>query len=298
MSTSVSVVLLAYGKCPHLAEVIAAIMAGSKKPREVIVSHSGSDDPTAELAEAFASVIVLHEEERLFAGAARNRGAAVATGDILAFCDADTRPSQDWLASVCAAFDGREDRFLVGAVGMARNGGYWGMSNWLLEFSEQAPWRPAGEQTGGASCNMATRAHDFRAAGGFNEGLLVGEDTTLFAEMRAAGLRQVFSPQAVVGHFNNAGFAAFSRHQRGLGQGFAEVRRARYMPGSFVVRRPPLAIFLSAPKAFVVLRRTLLAGLRPLALGLFLSPGVVIGATIWPASCVRRSIELARDGQG
>lgn len=294
---STTVVIPAYGHCPHLHEILAAILSDNHVPTEVIVSHSGLEDPTEELQSAFKSVTVLHSPERLFAGAARNRGAAVATSDILAFCDADTKPRPGWLSALVAAVEAAPRRVVVGAVGVARTGGYWGLSNWLLEFSEQAPWRKGGPQTGGASCNMALRTREFRDIGGFRDGLPIGEDTTLFARLREAGVAQVFAPGAVVAHFNNTGFVAFTQHQTGLGRGFADVRSAREMGGSFAVRRPILAPGLFVPKVGFVLWRTFGGGLRPSILGLYLLPGVLVGSAIWTRACFNRAraLRLASD---
>lgn len=294
IAKSISVIIPAYGHCPELIEVVAAILSGTLAPAEVIVSHSGPDDPTMPLMARFPDLTILHEPERLFAGAARNRGAAVACGEILAFCDADTRPAEDWLAQLAGALVPDRKRIAVGAVGMARQGGYWGMTNWLLEFSEQAPWRPAQSQTGGASCNMALHGEAFRAVGGFREDLRGGEDTTLFADLRHSGLEQIFCPGARVHHYNNPGFHAFVRHQTGLGKSFAQVRTDRNMPGSFWVRRPPLTLALWLPKTFLVLRRGLLGGVRPFVFTLYLAPGVLVGGVIWSLACLREARILAR----
>ena len=295
--TTVSVVIPAYGECPHLPDVIAAIYEGSALPLEVIVSHSGPNDPSEALKARFSELVTLHDDGRLLGGAARNRGAAIARGDIFAFCDADTLPAAEWLAELIEGFRLAPGQFVVGAVAMERRGGYWGMANWLSEFSEQAPWRPFGMQVGGASCNMALLGKDFLATGGFREDIQPGEDTTLFADLRNSGLKQVFVPKAIVGHINNPGFAAFVRHQKGLGAAFAEVRNTREMSGSFVARYPALALLLCAPKAVLVLRRTLFSGLRPAAVALFLSPGIILGSLIWCFACYRRSSELRR-GKG
>lgn len=291
---SISVIVPAYGHCPYLPNVIAAIESGILKPHEVIVSHSGPSDPTKTLAIRFPEVTVLHRAERLFAGAARNRGVAKAQGTILAFCDADTRPAPDWLFQLTQALDSDLKRVIVGAVGVAQLGGYWGMANWLLEFSEQAPWRPTRSQTGGASCNMALHASNFLVVDGFREDLRGGEDTTLFADLRRAGLTQVFCPSAVVGHYNNSGLRAFVRHQTELGKSFSYVRSERDMPGSFLVRHPALTLALGLPKAFLVFYRSFTAGFRPLVLALFLAPGVLVGSVIWSVACFRQARSLMR----
>ena len=74
--TGTSVIIPAYGHCPHLPTVLRALLEGSVRPIEIIVSHSGPDDPTADIAAISDTVSVLHHADRLLGGAARNRGAA------------------------------------------------------------------------------------------------------------------------------------------------------------------------------------------------------------------------------
>ncbi len=289
----ISVVIPAYGACPHLAQVLAALSDGTSAPDEIIVSHSGPENPAAELAHVFPAIRWLHSPERLFAGAARNAGARVANGSLLAFCDSDVLPDQHWLARIRDLFDQGERLVMVGAVGVARDGGYWGMSNWICEFSEQAPWRPAGEQAGGASCNMAVRASDFQAIGGFPNDLAGGEDTIFFALARAAGCRQHFRPEIAVGHFNNHGLSAFARHQYAIGKGFAETRLMRDLPGKTFVRIPPLTLLLWIPKSLVVLKRAFLGGAIGIGQGLTYFPGILLGSLIFTAGAFTRTFWTA-----
>ncbi|MEP8590496.1 glycosyltransferase family 2 protein, partial [Enterobacter asburiae] len=80
---------------PHLEEVVAAVRAQADPTTRIIISHSGSDDPTARFA-GQPGVEVIHSGERLFAGAARNRGLALATTDWVAFIDEDIVPAPAW----------------------------------------------------------------------------------------------------------------------------------------------------------------------------------------------------------
>lgn len=285
-SIDASIVIPAYGKTPHLAELLRAIAEGSCRPAEVIVSHSGSDDPTELLRKTCPDAKVLHSDGRLFAGAARNRGAELARSEILVFCDSDVRPAPDWLANLGKALNEDRRRFVVGSVGVARKGGYWGMSTWLCEFSEQAPWRRSGEQAGGASCNMAVRKADFVNAGRFDESMTPGEDTVLFYRLRQAGLQQWFAPEAAVGHFNIAGFRAFFRHQFHLGSNFAKVRRALPMKGALALRFPPLVLGLWVPKVVLVVRRTLAEGASGWGRATMHLPAIVLGSWIFTVGCL------------
>jgi GT2 family glycosyltransferase len=278
---SIAVIIPAYGPTPYLRAILERIESGARHPQEIIVSHSGSHDPTETLAKKYPQVRVLHSQARLFAGAARNRGAAVAESDLLAFCDSDVLPAADWLERLAGALEAGERRFVVGSVGTARIGGYWGRANWLCEFSEQAPWRPGGEQNGGASCNMAVLRTDFAAIGGFPVDAHVSEDTQLFAKLRAAGLRQLFVPSAEVGHYNLSGIGNLARHQRLHGRHFAEPRRRLELPGSSIVRRPWLAPLLPAAKGCRIVRRLLEGGGREKRWALAYLPGIIVGMAFW-----------------
>lgn len=287
MSVSVSLIIPAYGPSPHILELLDAVKGGTIVPAEFIISHSAHDDPTELLREHHPDVRVLHSDVRLFAGAARNRGAQVARFEALAFCDSDVLPDRSWLQNLLAALDNHPNRFVVGSVGVARTGGYWGMSTWLCEFSEQAPWRPRRAQHGGASCNMAVRKADFLGVGMFDETMTPGEDTILFHRLRESGLQQWFEPGARVGHFNQNGFAAFYRHQHNLGLHFAKVRLAIPMKGALAVRFPPLAAGLWLPKSALVIGRVLSDGLRGVGRTIVHLPAILLGSWIWTLGCMR-----------
>jgi glycosyltransferase involved in cell wall biosynthesis len=285
-ANSVSVIIPAYGPTPYLSDVLSAITSGSRKPDEIIVSHSGSDDPTELLRKRHPSVRILHLDERLFAGEARNRGASVAESEILVFCDSDVLPRPDWLERLVSTLSAKLGSFVVGSVGVARSGGYWGMSNWLCEFSEQVPWRPSGFQTGGASCNMAVRKMDFDAVEGF-AGERRGQDTMLFFRLRNYGLKQWFASEAQVGHFNNAGLIALAKHQFVMGLHFPAMRAAVPMRGSSIIARPILAYGLWIPKIMLVVGRVLDAGCSGWMRAIYYSPGILLGSWIWTVGCVR-----------
>lgn len=284
----VSVIIPAYGPCLHLAQNLRALLDGTRQPDEIIVSHSGSDDPTERLAAVDEAIRVLHSEQRLLAGAARNRGAAAAQGEWLAFLDADVRPCPQWLAALVKVAEGDsgddEDapkRLVVGSIGTATSGGYWGMVNWISEFSELAPWHPKRLQVGGASASMMVPAAAFRAAGGFAEAFQPAEDTLLFARLRQAGHQHWFEPAARVDHFNVPGFASFHRHQDQLGRHSALVRQATDLPGSVATRVWPIALGLWVPRFSVVLLRLLKGGPRWWGRAVLYLPGMLLGSWIW-----------------
>ena len=283
--TRVSVIIPAYGRCPHLLDSLRALHSGTRSPDEIVVAHSGPDDPSAEIGELARElgrpIEVRHFEGRLLGGAARNRGAEVATGDWFAFLDADVRPAPGWLEALLERADSSARRLVVGSVGTATSGGYWGMVNWICEFSEQAPWHPARQQIGGASCSMLVRASDFRKAEGFAEAFQPAEDTLLFAWLRDDGCEQWFEPRARVDHHNPAGFAAFRKHQDRLGRHSAMIRQRIDLPGGWAVRFWPLATILWLPRWLFGARRLLQGGPRWWLRSLLYLPGMALGALVW-----------------
>ena len=276
----ITVIIPAYGRSPHLESCLRALCNNRLQAREIIVSHSGGYDPTGWLSRQYPEVRVLHSPSRLFAGTARNVGAESAKGKFLAFCDCDVLPSLDWLEEISKALKEHPESFIVGAVGMAESGGYWGTANWLCEFSEMAPWHPARKQNGGASCNMALRADHFRKVGGFDENLQFSEDTALFFKLRASGLEQRFQPSIIVGHFNHSGLSAFVRHQYNLGRGFPRARATYSLRGSRIVKYPVLALFAWLPKLVLISGRVLGGDTRGMFLLLVMMPALLLGCIV------------------
>ncbi|MBN8765002.1 MAG: glycosyltransferase family 2 protein [Thiobacillus sp.] len=93
MSPRFSVVIPAFDAAATLARAIESVRAQSWPAHEIIVVDDGSTDATAAVARRFGEAVRLIEQPNRGVAAARNAGAAAATGDWLAFLDAD-----DWYA--------------------------------------------------------------------------------------------------------------------------------------------------------------------------------------------------------
>ncbi len=88
---SVSVIIPAYNCEEYLGEAIESALHQTYPPLEVIVVDDGSTDRTCEVGQAFPPPVHCISQPHMGAGSARNRGAAMARGALLAFLDADDR---------------------------------------------------------------------------------------------------------------------------------------------------------------------------------------------------------------
>ena len=70
---------------------------------EVIVINDGSIDDTAGIAQSYGEKIIYLEQDNAGQGAARNAGLDIATGDFIAFLDADDFWKPEFLER-CTAF--------------------------------------------------------------------------------------------------------------------------------------------------------------------------------------------------
>lgn len=85
----VSVVIPTYNSGPLVVEAVESALAQTFLPHEVIVVDDGSTDDTAERLAAFGDRIRYVRKTNGGVSSARNQGVAEATGDAIAFLDAD-----------------------------------------------------------------------------------------------------------------------------------------------------------------------------------------------------------------
>ena len=169
---------------PLCMDAIDAATAQLGEPVEVIVVDNLSRDRTADIARERGARVV--EEPAKCLSKVRNRGAAEARGQYLAFIDADSYMSADMLVHIkCAMATGR---YVGGGIVGARTDRIsLGIAAHLLLL---LPWLLWLRITG---VMFYTRPEHFHAIGGFNEERLTVEDIDfalrLHAHGRTRGLR-------------------------------------------------------------------------------------------------------------
>ena len=85
----VSVVIAAYNCARFIAESLESILAQSCRASEIVVVDDGSTDDTAGVLARFARHVTVVQAAHGGYASARNHGLARATGDWIAFHDAD-----------------------------------------------------------------------------------------------------------------------------------------------------------------------------------------------------------------
>jgi glycosyltransferase involved in cell wall biosynthesis len=93
-ANEVSAVIPVYNGAPFIGEAIRSVLDQTRPVLECLVIDDGSTDETASVVSQFGEQVVYMQQERLGVSAARNRGARLARGDLVAFLDHD----DVWLA--------------------------------------------------------------------------------------------------------------------------------------------------------------------------------------------------------
>lgn len=109
----VSVVIPAFNAEKFLGQAIESAMAQTYRDHEIIVVNDGSTDDTQAIINRYAGRVCGLAQRNAGLAAARNTGAAAATGTYLAFLDADDTFKSDKLSLQVAAMDSNPDLALV-----------------------------------------------------------------------------------------------------------------------------------------------------------------------------------------
>ena len=220
----------------------------------IVVDNRPADAPAVELEGA--RVV---REPRPGISAARNRGVAVATGEIIAFTDDDVMVHPGWLSALGGRFARQPHVSAVTGLvmpleletqaqiffeqsGSGQDRGYAPLTferagRFLVRRRDQ---QAASEEvrslylTGefGFGANMAFRTAVLQASGGFDEALGVGtptrggEDLAMFVELLMAGHQLGYEPGAIVEHQHRATMGDLDRQIYGYGLGFTAMLTA------------------------------------------------------------------------
>jgi glycosyltransferase involved in cell wall biosynthesis len=172
----VSVVIPVYNGERFLAQAIESVHGQTWREVEVIVVDDGSSDRSGEIARRFASVRCLRQDNAGQA-AARNRGAAAATGPFLAFLDADDLWLEDKLERQLAAFRSAPDLAAV-----------FGWAEEFVEPGQPPGGRPLRRLPAQLPSAMLIRRTAFAELGGYDPRWRLAEVADFYSRLQEAGL--------------------------------------------------------------------------------------------------------------
>jgi GT2 family glycosyltransferase len=231
-------------------------------PFEIIVVDNGSNEMPHSVCQVIPDV-TLDREVVPGPGPARNRGAAIAKADLLAFIDADCVAAPGWVSAITSFLDSHPDvAFLGGDIGIlpADPARLTAIEAYECIFSYRN--RLYVEQHGfAATGNMAVRADVFRAVGPFG-GISTMEDTEWGQRATSQGYQVAFADEAKVLTPSCKSFPELKRRwDRHISHEFRKVGRhpagilSWLLGTAMVAASPPIS-------AFAIFRSRRLVGFR------------------------------------
>jgi glycosyltransferase involved in cell wall biosynthesis len=182
----ISVIIPAFNEEKFLGNCLFSLKEQDFKDFEIIVVDNNSTDKTAEIAKKFGAILVSEKNQGV--AFARNRGAKIAKGEILAFTDADTILPKNWLLRIQKEFENDKDLVAFGGSCQFYSGPISARlaSKFLLKpFLILDKFFSGGFNLMG--CNVATKREAFFKVGGFNEKLKLNEDVEISYRLRKIG---------------------------------------------------------------------------------------------------------------
>jgi peptidoglycan/xylan/chitin deacetylase (PgdA/CDA1 family)/glycosyltransferase involved in cell wall biosynthesis len=188
----VSVVIPAYNEEDYLLSCLESIKKQDYAGKyEVIVVDNASTDTTAQIALGWGAKVVY--ESKRSPACARQKGAEVATAELIAFIDADTQAPTHWLSTIVSRFIRKPEMIAVsGPYAYCDAGKFTKITSYIGNFfsiiTDQL-FRKVFNKGGAIwGCNFAVRRSAFWKVGGFDTNIkFYGEEYELSLKLKSAG---------------------------------------------------------------------------------------------------------------
>lgn len=273
----VSVVIPTHNRPLQVSALVRSILASeypSDKYEIIVVDNAPSTDDTERLIDQnFGRIaqVVYTREDRPGGARARNRGLALAKGEIVVFGDDDELVDRYWLTEMVRGFDVSDATACVTGLVVPMESETQAQG-WFEQFGgyckEQCNRRVFNLTTDRADCplypynlgsfgsggSMAFRRSILREMGGFDLALgpatpaLGGEDLDAMLRVILAGYTLVYAPDAIVRHPPYREYVRLRNQLHGYGIGIAAclfktvITNPRLLPG-FIGRLPKGLLF-------------------------------------------------------
>jgi len=189
----ISCIVPVYNGERFLSETLDSVLAQTYKSLEVIVVDDGSTDQTPAVAARYGDRLRYARQENRGPAAARNHGATLAKGDLLAFLDADDLWHSEKLVRQHRRFVVRPDLDLS----FSRFQNFW--ESELEQEQEAFDAHPLAKPISGYCIGTLLARRDvFDRFGPFDEGLRQGENISWFLDARKRGAVIEIMPEVLM----------------------------------------------------------------------------------------------------
>ncbi|MDR2365581.1 MAG: glycosyltransferase [Zoogloeaceae bacterium] len=191
----ISVVIPMFNEARHIGRTLASICRAADCADiecELLAADNGSTDDGARIAAAHGARVL--DCPGVSIGALRNRGADLATGDWLAFIDADIEVPPDWLA-IWRGIHARDEADVLALACDTPAEAPWFARVW--QYRDLA----VGQRDWLTTQNLCMARSWLERVGGFDERLRAGEDKDFTLRLRRAGARLLSLPAPTVMHW-------------------------------------------------------------------------------------------------
>lgn len=239
---SVSIIIPAHNEAHFITFTVNRLHEVLKDhvPYEVIIVENASTDGTRDALRTLDDVTVIHVDQKVTVSMARNIGIAAAQLPIIALVDADVLLTAQWAAELVRQIDQlRQDPLqITGCRYALSESPSWIEKSWFAHMrASGTPYINSG--------NLITTQEVVDLVGGFDPGMITGEDVDFCLRAARQGVRLVVNEQFVA-HHEGYPRSLLSFFNRELWHGTGDFRNARTFCHSKV------AIFSMATTIMVV----------------------------------------------
>lgn len=227
----VSVIIPVMNRADELRRCLTSLtrLSYPQEKLQIIVVDDGSNDNSPLVAREFDVLLVPSGGVGRGPAAARNVGASVANGEILAFIDSDCSASPGWLCQLISAFNDSAMAAVGGQIdGMCIESTvdrYEAVMSSLSIGTRERIGNSGTDTFYLPSCNLLARRSAFRSVGGFDDRMHVGEDVDLTWRLRDRQWSICYLPLGNILHEHRSSIRSFMsrRFDYGTSEGMLQI---------------------------------------------------------------------------
>ncbi len=267
----VSLVLTVKNEAPNIPRLFDSLAQQTRLPDQIVCVDGGSGDNTLATLQKYATTLPLKIISQPGANISKGRNTAIrcADADIIAATDAGVRLDSHWLEEIVRPFESDEAPDVV-------SGWFVPDPQTVFELALAATTLPAREDIRAdkflpSSRSMAFKKRVWEQTAQYPEWLDYGEDLVFDLDLRAAGCRFSFAPNAWVYFRPRASLGAFFKQYYLYARGDG---KAKLWSGRHLIRYLTYLVALPSTLA-IIARESAALGLAIVAvgaLGMFFTP--------------------------